>query len=217
MPREVSEQPEAIGHGVPDALGRERHRLVPADAREPRLARPPEHRVGEPSELAQLPAVAAAEGRDVAERVVGHPRHRVELEQVQPGRAQVDAVEGPVVQAGDAERTAVAHPAGQDARGVPELLAVLGHGAEHLAVVVRLVEPDPVRSPADPLARAEPGDVEAAPQRVRGTRSVGHRSWGSRRGAWWSGRVAARPGPTVGRRDGVADRITASVRAGAGA
>ncbi len=116
--------------------------------------------------------------------------------------------ERPVVEAGDAERAAVAHALAQDAPRVRQVVAVLPDGLDHLVVVVRLLLADPVRLEADPevalralgrldLGRGLPGHGGALlSARGRGVRGACRR-WrarraGSRRG---SARSAARRRP----------------------
>ena len=148
----VEREPRSPGR--PDAPGDQVQRLVPGHAREPRLARPPHHRIRQPAHVAQLGRRPAPQRRDVAEQCVVHLAHRVDLEQAEARRAQVDAVDGPVVQPGHAESAAVAHTLAQDARGVGQGAPVLPHHLQHVEVVVGFRQPDPVGAQAHPQVAA---------------------------------------------------------------
>src|SRR5918994_729670 len=68
-----------------------------------------------------------------------NPRaHRIDLQQVQPRRAQMHARDRPVVKAGDAERAPVAHTLAENAPRVPKVAAVLPDGPGDLGVVIGL-------------------------------------------------------------------------------
>jgi len=115
---------------------RQGERLVPGDAPEPRLAALPEHRVGEASELSQARAVELAQGFDVPQSLRIERAHRVDLEEIEARRAEVDAVDRPVVEAGNAERATVADALAEDVPCVPGVALVLPHGLGHFQVVV---------------------------------------------------------------------------------
>src|SRR5690606_13730913 len=123
------------------------------------LAPPAAHRVPEPSEGPQLAPRPAPQRGDVreddgVERIGG-----VELEQVEAGGAQVHALDGPVVQAGDAQRAAVAGAPGQDPPGVQRVVPVGPRGPGHGPVVVRLLLADAVGPPAGPQPRVPAAEL----------------------------------------------------------
>ena len=92
-----------------------------------------------------------------------HRAHRVDLEQVEAGGAQVHAVDGPVVQPRHAQGAAVAHALAQDPRGVGQGAPVLPGHPEHVEVVVGLGQPDAVGPQAHPqVAAAGPGACHQA-------------------------------------------------------
>ena len=141
----------ALATGGADGAGDVSHRLVPRDPVEPAVAAAAAHRMGEAAELAEVVGGQVAQPRDIAEDGVVERLGAVQLEQPQAGRAQVDAVQRPVVEPGDAQRAAVAHPLGEDR---PRLAGVALHtpgDLGHLAVVVGLLVADPVRRQADPV------------------------------------------------------------------
>ncbi len=158
---------DAIGSGGADARRDLVECLIPRDARETRLARAPQHRVRQPSELPQLPAVEPGQRVGVGEMAVVDGGRGVDLQQVEPGRAQVHPADGPVVEPGNAERAAVAHTLAQDARRVRQLPAVVPYRARDRAVVVRLLFADAVGLPPHPLLAPEPDagldEIVAAP------------------------------------------------------
>jgi len=92
--------------------------------------------VGEPTERGYVFQVARVQGG-----------HGVQAEQLQPHHAEVDAVQGVVVEAGGAERTTVADAVPQDAPGVASLTAVFPQYTQHIAVVVGLGEAEPEGPP----------------------------------------------------------------------
>ena len=130
----------ALGRGRAQRRGEHVERLVPRDAAEPGLAAPAAHRVGEPAEAPELggacapPAGATSASTHGIERVGG-----VELEQLEPGGAEVDAVDRPVVEAGDAEGAAVARALAEHVDGVLRVRPVGPRHLRHVAVVVRLL------------------------------------------------------------------------------
>ena len=67
--------------------------------RKPALAAAAEHRVREAAEPAQLGAAALSQRRDVGERVGVDRAHRVERQQREARRAEVDALDRPVAEA----------------------------------------------------------------------------------------------------------------------
>jgi len=64
--------------------------------------------VPEPSERPQLGAGGAPERLDIGQPARVERTHGVDAQQVEPGGAQVNTVDGPVVEPGDAERAAAA-------------------------------------------------------------------------------------------------------------
>ena len=150
--------PRRSGPAAADAAGDEIERVVPADPPEAAVAAAPHHRVREPAELAQFPALHRSQRFDVGERLVGDRARGVDLQQLEARRAEVHAADGPVVEAGDAERAPVAHALRQDAPRPREVAPVLPHDPGDVAVVVRLLLPDAVRLPPDP---------QVAPQALR--------------------------------------------------
>ena len=127
-----------------------------------------------PSSRSSAP-VSFRSGATSASTAGSSARHRVDAQQVEPRRAEVDARDRPVVEAGDAERAAVAHAlaagcatrTGGCSRFCPDDL-------RHVGVVVRLLlahavrlEPDPqvrLRVPFGALIRAEPFHAMRGPQ-----------------------------------------------------
>ena len=87
-------------------------------------------------------------------RIAGAPAARalaqagrgvVLVEQFEPGRAEVDALDRPVVEARDPECAAVAHALAQDAPRVRQVAAVPPHRPDHVRVVVRLLLAWPIQ------------------------------------------------------------------------
>ena len=156
MPRAVRYERELVGIALLDPAGDEVQRLVPRHAGEAALAAAAHHRIRQPAEVAQLRAAELAQLLDVGEHRRVERAHRVDPQQVEPRRAEVDAGDRPVVEAGDTERAAVAHALAQDAPRVRQVAAVLPDDLRHVAVVVRLLLADAVRPEADPevLVRA---------------------------------------------------------------
>src|SRR5215470_2375216 len=71
--------------------------LVPADALEAVFALAPDHRVREPAKIAQVfTGKELQAGQIIAQPLPGHRVHRVELEQVEPDRAEVYATHRPI-------------------------------------------------------------------------------------------------------------------------
>ncbi len=148
------------GAGIADPVRRESQCLIPGDPPEARLTEAAEHGEGEPAEVAELRARQLAEPRHVREARRVERTHGVELQQVEPRGAQVDPVDGPVVEARDPQCTAVAHAPGQDPPRIPRGVPVLPDGACHLTEMVGLLEPDAVRPETHPHVRSEtPGSL----------------------------------------------------------
>ena len=80
-------------------------------------------------------------------------RIKRQLEEVEPRRAEMDALHRPVAKACDAKRAAVAHALGKDAPRVGQVVTVVPDRAEHLEVVIGLGPADPVGHEAYPEAR----------------------------------------------------------------
>ena len=146
---------DSLGCRGADSLCGKVERLLPSDPVEPELAAAAKHRVTEPSELAQRSAIQLAQRLDVPELLRVQRRHRVELEQVEASRAEVDAVDRPVVEAGDAECAAVADAFRKDVPRVLGMAPVLPGRPGHLPVVVRLLLVEPVWHEPDPQLRRE--------------------------------------------------------------
>ena len=139
MPAGGHVEPEAVAAGAPDAPGDEVERLVPRDRARSRARR----RAG-PS------GGRGGRGRAARRRTGGAARRRrpsrpwsiapivLTLQQAQARGAEVDAVDRPVVQPGDAERAAVADALAQDPRRVGQGAAVLPGHLQHVEVVVGL-------------------------------------------------------------------------------
>src|SRR5437899_1375961 len=125
---------------------------------ESRLPSVADHRVWEASELAKLAGVEAAESVDAREAGRVEGTHRVEAEEVEADRAEVDAGHREVPQARRAERAPVAHTVREDAPGEAGLVLVRPRGLDEFEVVVRLDLAEPVRHPANPE-----GTIEALP------------------------------------------------------
>src|ERR687893_339221 len=110
------------------------------------------HRGAEATEGAELLAIVAGERSCVGQRRRIEGVGGVELQELQPGRAEVDALDRPVVEAGDAEGAPVARALGQDPPGVERVAAVLPDGAEDVGGVVGLLVADAVGRGADPAS-----------------------------------------------------------------
>ncbi len=72
-------------------------------------------------------------------------RHRVQPQKIQPRHAQVNAIDGPVVKARDAERAAIAHAFAEHFPRVADIVAIRPGDAQHVAEVLGLVLPEAKR------------------------------------------------------------------------
>ena len=126
-----------------DALGDPLVGLGPVDTAEPRVTPLADHRIGETAELAQLSVLHVSELRHVIEQITVEAGHRVEAEQIEARRAEVDPPHRPIVEAGGAKRTPVACPAAQHPPCVAEVVTVLQRDLEDVAVVLGLGAPEP--------------------------------------------------------------------------
>src|SRR6185369_12595546 len=129
---------EALRGGGADLLRGRAIGLVPGDHAEALLAAPPDHRLGQAPEVAQVARGQALQRGDVAQALRIERGRGVEAEELEADHAEVDPVHGPVAQSRGAQRAAVAHALAQDAPGVRQLVAVAPRDARHLDVVVRL-------------------------------------------------------------------------------
>jgi hypothetical protein len=93
---------------VVDGLGDEIERLFPREAGEAAICIAPDHGAGNPAEQTKSFLIEFLEPTDVPHDRRVQRAHRVQLEELQPGHAQMNAVEYVVSQAVGAERTAVA-------------------------------------------------------------------------------------------------------------
>jgi len=76
--------------------------------------------------------------------------HRVKSKEFEPDGAQVNSIDGEVVESGSAERTAVADSAGEDPPGEGQLLFVAPDGPCDLEIVIGFGVTDSVRNQAYP-------------------------------------------------------------------
>ena len=143
----------AVATGVRRSRRRQRvERLVPRDRGEAasRRAGAASGRPSRPSSRSSALDLSFEPRRRRPSTIGSNALGRVDLEQPQPGRAQVHAVDRPVVEAGDAERAAVAHAFREHVPRVQGMGAVGPRHLGHVAIVVRLLVPDAVRRQADP-------------------------------------------------------------------
>jgi hypothetical protein len=117
--------------------------------------------VAEAAELTKVRARLRPEGLDVAERGRVEGVGGVEGEQLEAGRAEVDAVDRPVPEAGHAEGAAVAHALAEHLPGVAGVAAVVPRHERHLLEVVRLLAADAVGRQADPALRVPAAELHA--------------------------------------------------------
>ena len=87
---------------------------------------------------------------NVRQRISVHYAGSIELQQPKSRAAQVDAVLPPVVKAGHAKSTPITGPLGQYVPSVLQITTVCPHRSKHLTIVIRLHEPDAIRSPTHP-------------------------------------------------------------------
>ena len=80
---------------------------------------------GNRPEFAQLRVVERLQASRRLRAAHVQRRHRVQPKQIQPRHAEVHAFDGPIVEARDAQRAAVAHAPAQDFPGVGEIVAIL--------------------------------------------------------------------------------------------
>ena len=155
-----------------DTLG-----LVPRDAREALLPAPAHHRVGQPSERAQLLARPVAQRGDVREHGGIERAHGVEVEQVQAHGAQVDARHRPVGEPAGSERAAVAHALCEDAPGMRERPPILPGRLDDLAEGVRLLLAEAIRGEAGPVPGREAAEGGRLASGLPPAFGIGWRQW----------------------------------------
>ncbi len=127
------EKGEALRIGAAEARAQTGVHFVPRDAGEAALAAPAHHRVRQPAELAQRGVVEVRQAAGIGEECHVERTNRVEPEKIEACHAQVNAGDGPVVQAGDAEGAAVADAAGDNPPRVTGIVAVAPGDDEHVA------------------------------------------------------------------------------------
>ena len=121
-----------------DAAGDATERVIPSDRRETTFAVSTNKRAGDAPQFAQLGVGLRFERCDVRHERRIERAHRVQAKQIQPRHAEMHAVDRPVVEAGDAERAAIAHALAEDFPCVGRVVAVLPRDLEHVAEVTRL-------------------------------------------------------------------------------
>ena len=150
-PARRDEERDPVGRGGPNAPGGDAEGLVPGDPMEAWIASTTEHRIGQTTEGAQVFRRHGPQPPYVFQDSGVEGSHRVQREEIQPDRAQMDALHGEVAHPGGPERASVADAIAEDPPGEQGIPFVLPGGPHDLPVVMRLREAESERDAAHPL------------------------------------------------------------------
>ena len=132
------EERQALGINIPQFVGEQAVSFIPGDAGETLLALAAQHRIGQSAQFSKLGIRTLGQVVDVLQQRRVECRHGVEPQQIQPRHAEVHTVDRPVMQAGDAQRAAVAHALGHHLPRVAKVVLVFPDNLEHVAKMLRL-------------------------------------------------------------------------------
>ena len=140
----------ALRVGGANARGDQRHGFIPLDASKTAVALAPHHRIGQPAEFSQLSRCQVIQIRDVVEFADADSGHCVEAQEFEPDGAQVNSVDGEIVESGSAQGASVADSAGEDPPCIGQLLFVAPNGSCDFEIVIGFGVTDAVRNEAYP-------------------------------------------------------------------
>ena len=151
-PAGCSEESEPVGGRAAYRFGDKTERIVPRDARKSRIAVVSNHRIGDSSKGAKLFRSQSAKLIDVF--CGGHIKgaHGIELEELEPGHTEMDAIHHVVAETIGAEGATVTDPMFENIPGVGKFSLIFPENAEHLGIVPGLglanqAERDEARKP----------------------------------------------------------------------
>src|SRR5665213_3628279 len=123
---------------VPNATRDAAVGFIPGDAPKSLLAALAQKGEREASQFAQLRIVHLRQRGNIFQQTRVQGGHRIEAQQIQPRHTEMDAFNGPIMEARHAEGATVANALAQDLPRVGEIVAVLPNHAGHVAKMFRL-------------------------------------------------------------------------------
>ena len=139
-PARSHEERQALGINILQFVGKQAVRFIPGDAGETLLALAAQHRIRQSAQFSKLSIRTLGQAVDVLQQRRVECRHGVEPQQIQSRHAEVHTVDRPVMQAGDAQRAAVAHALGHHLPRVAKVVLVFPDNLEHVAKMLRLCQ-----------------------------------------------------------------------------